>query len=128
MSLKPRHVLLVEAPGIFLQLLCRQTLLEGALLEIEHEEQCVHRQPLEDQVCLCLSPEEGGGGVAGVAVAVEVAGGVAGGGGLLEVQTLRGELHGELQHVQGCLGKWHKEVEMTIQGGGYRKFRSLWMR
>lgn len=49
MTLEPRHVLLVKAPRVLLELLGRQTLLVSALLEVEHEEEGVHRKAFEEK-------------------------------------------------------------------------------
>lgn len=47
-SLEPHHVLGVEAPALLLERFCRQVLRLGPLHVVEHEEQRLRRQPLEE--------------------------------------------------------------------------------
>ena len=72
MPLEPSHVLLVEAPTVLLELLGSEELLVGALLEVEHEEQRIHGQALEQVGQLCLCSELRCCGERGMGVRVEV--------------------------------------------------------
>lgn len=119
MALEPGHVLLVKAPGMLLELSGGQELLVGALLEVEHEEQRVHWQPLEQVRQLALRGELRRQGEGRVSVGVHVAWHVLQQTGLsVQLHRLRGKGHRLLQLAHDRLQAKAQTTRVDEKGKG----------